>query len=115
MGLVRGSSEWIESYSRRTDVEGFFANMKSQSAENVRRRWRRVVGIVKTSLLAVCAVAATNMPLLRIWAERRGGYEDALCAPLPPDHGVEELSAAEAAAVKSSSQPPRSGPALDAA
>ena len=38
-------------------------NMKNPSSENVRRGWCRVVGIVKTSILAACAVAATNIRL----------------------------------------------------
>ncbi len=69
--LYWGSPEWIESYSRRTYVEGFFDNMKNPSTENVRRGWCRVVGMVKTSILAACEVAATNIRLLRSWAVGR--------------------------------------------
>ena len=113
--LVWGSPEWIASYSRRTHVEGYFGNLKQPTSGNVKRGWCRVVGIVKTSLLAACAAAATNMRLLRTWAEKRGGYDDALCAPLPQDHGFEELTEEEASALKRSSRPPRAGPAADAA
>ena len=56
--LYWGSPEWIESYAGRTSVEGFFGNMKNPSTENVRRGWCRVVGIVKTSVLAACEVSA---------------------------------------------------------
>jgi hypothetical protein len=112
--LYWGSPEWIESFSRRTYVEGFFGNMKNPSAENVRRGWCRVVGIVKTSILAACAVAATNIRLLRSWAEGRD-FTDPLCGPDDPDHGFEELSAAESAAVGDRLLPPRAGPPQPAA
>ena len=114
-----GSPEWIESFSRRTYVEGFFGNMKNPSAENVRRGWCRVVGIVKTSILAACAVAATNIRLLRSWAEtrRKGGrdFTDPLCAPDDPDHGFEELTAAASAEVRGRLFPSRAGPLQPAA
>ncbi len=64
--------------------------MKNPSAENVRRGWCRVVGIVKTSVLAACAVAATNIRLLRSWAEGRD-VTDARCAPDDTVHRFEEL------------------------
>ncbi|MGC8471754.1 MAG: hypothetical protein ACP5PM_05615 [Acidimicrobiales bacterium] len=95
-------------------MEGYFGNLKQPTSGNVKGGWCRVVGIVKTSLLAACAAAATKMRLLRTWAEKRGGY-DALCAPLPQDHGFEELTEEEANALKRSSQPPRAGPTADAA
>ncbi len=112
--LYWGSPEWIESYARRTYVEGFFGNMKNPSAENVRRGWCRVVGIVKTSILAACAVAATNIRLLRSWAKGRD-FTDPLCAPDDPDHGFEELTAAESTAVGDRLLLPRAGPPHPAA
>lgn len=87
-----GSPEWIASFSRRTHVEGYFGNLKNTSAGNVKRGWCKVVGIVKTAILLACAVAATNISLLRTWAERTGDITDLLCAPDPPDHGYEELT-----------------------
>ncbi len=89
--------------------------MKNPSTENVRRGWCRVVGVVKVSLLAVCGAVATNMRMLRSWAENIGGYDDPLCAPWPPDHGFEELTEERVIVVKRSSQPPRAGPTLDPA
>ena len=112
--LYWGSPEWIESYSRRTYVEGFFGNMKNPSAENVRRGWCRVVGMVKTSILAACAVAATNIRLLRSWAVGRN-VTDPLCAPDEPDHGFEELTAAASAEVRGRLFPSRAGPLQPAA
>ena len=87
-----GSPDWIASYARRTHVEGFFGNLKNPDTGNVRRGWTRVVGLVKTSLLTACAIAATNMRLLRAWSRRTGDITDPLCAPDPEDHGFEELS-----------------------
>lgn len=95
-------------------VEGFFGNMKNPSTENVRRGWHRVVGIVKTSILAACEVAATNIGLLRSWAEGRD-FTDPLCGPDDPDHGFEELTAAASAAVGDRLLPSRAGPPQPAA
>ena len=86
-----GSPEWIEAFARRTHVEGYFGNLKNTSSGNVKRGWCKVVGIVKTSILLACAVAATNISLFRTWAERTGDISDALCQPDPPNHGYEEL------------------------
>lgn len=86
-----GSPDWITSYARRTHVEGYFGNLKNADTGNVRRGWTRVVGLVKTSLLTACAIAATNMRLLRAWSTRTGDITDPLCAPDPEDHGFEEL------------------------
>ena len=90
-----GSEKWIESYTRRTNVEGYFGNWKNSSTENVNRGWCKVVGIVKTALLAVCAAAATNIRLLRTWSTKEPvppGFSDPLCEPDPPDYGYEELA-----------------------
>lgn len=102
-----GDDEWIASFSRRTHVEGFFGNLKNTSGGNIKRGWCKVVGIVKTSLLIACAVAATNIALLRTWAERTGYTDDPLCLVDPPDFGFEELTGEEAAT-------PANGPPLAA-
>lgn len=86
-----GSPEWIESYNRRSRVEGGFGNLKSSKTENVRRGWTHVVGIVKTSLMLVIAQTASNLRLLRGWAQRVSDYTDPLTRPDPPDYGFEEL------------------------
>jgi len=77
------------------------------SGGNIKRGWCKVVGIVKTSLLIACAVAATNIALLRTWAERTGYTDDPLCLVDPPDFGFEELTGEEAAT-------PANGPPLAA-
>jgi len=86
--------------------------MKNPSTENVRRGWCRVVGIVKTGLLAACAVAATNIRLLRTWSETHApaGLVDPLCAADPPDHGFEELTEAESLALADRLIPDDVGP-----
>lgn len=95
--LYWGSPEWIASVSRRTHVEGFFGNYKSSAGSKVTRGWCRVVGLVKTGFLAACAAAATNIRLLRSWSLDTGDITDPLTAPLPPDYGFEELTAADVA------------------
>jgi len=82
-----GSPAWIASYARRTHVEGYFGNLKNRDSGNVRRGWTRVVGLVKTSIMTACAIAATNIRLLRAC-----DITDPLCAPDPEDHGFEELT-----------------------
>jgi len=86
-----GSSSWIASYSRRTHVEGAFGNLKSAKTTHVTRGWINVVGIVKTSLMLAAAAVATNIRLLRKWAERTGDRTHPLAATDPEHHGFEEL------------------------
>lgn len=94
-----GSPEWIESFSRRTHVEGFFGTLKSRSATAITRGWCRVAGLVKTSFLAACAAAATNIRLLRAWSAKTGDITSPLTAPLPESFGFEELTGPEDAPV----------------
>ena len=89
--LYWGSPEWIASFSQRTHIEGAFGNLKSAKTENIRRGWAFVVGLVKTSPMLVCAVAAANLRLLRVWAARVGDFTDPLSVPDPEDDGFEEL------------------------
>ncbi len=90
--LYWGSDLWIASYIRRTHVEGSYANMKSPKTQNIRRGWCFVVGLVKTSILAVAAVAAVNIRLLRVWAAA-SGFHDVLCEPDPVGHYFIEYDA----------------------
>ena len=69
----------------------------------MRRGWTHVVGLVKTGLMVVMAQMATNVRLLRGWAERTGDRTDPVCRADPPDYGFEELGP-EAA------PPPATGP-----
>jgi hypothetical protein len=94
--LYWGSPEWIASHNRRAHVEGFFGNYKSTSGSKVTRGWCRVVGLIKTTFLAACEAAATNIRLLRSWSKKTGDITDPLCAPLPEDFGFEELTGHEA-------------------
>lgn len=89
--LYWGSDEWIESFNRRTYVEGSYGNMKNSNTENITRGWCCVVGIVKTSLLLAAAVAATNIRLLRAWAERTGDITDTMSIPKPDYEPWEEV------------------------
>lgn len=91
-----GTPEWTASQSRRTQVEGFFGNLKNSSTGNIKRGWCRVRGLVKTSLMFVCAAAATNIRLLRVWAKRVGYSGELLCEPDDADYGFEELDGAGA-------------------
>ena len=85
------SPTWIDSYARRSAIEGIFGNLRSQSTQNIKRGFCRVVGLVKTSLMLAFEAVAANIRLLRKWATRVGLTSDPLCAPFPADHGFEEL------------------------
>jgi hypothetical protein len=91
--LVWGSDDWIDSYSRRTHVEGTFGNYKSAKTADLQRGWIFIVGMVKTSLMLAAVAVATNIRLLRKWAARTGDRVHALCAVDPVDHGFEERDA----------------------
>jgi hypothetical protein len=85
-------------------VEGFFGNLKNPSSGNIQRGWCRVVGVVKTSILGACAVAATDISLLRSRSRRTGDVTDGLCAPEEPFYGFEELTRED---LERSGAPPR--------
>lgn len=89
--LYWGSPEWIAAYNRRTYIEGAFGNLKSAKTENVRRGWTFVTGLVKTSLMVACVTAASNLRLVRKWAERAGDFTDPLSKSDPEHAGFEEL------------------------
>ncbi len=86
-----GSPQWIESFARRTHIEGIFGNLRNQSTQNIKRGFCRVVGLVKTSLMLTFEVVAANIRIVRQWAKRTGLTTDPLCVPFPLDHGFEEL------------------------
>jgi hypothetical protein len=65
-----GSRDWISAYARRSRVEGWFGNAKSNNAEGLTRGAFRVMGIAKTSLMLGIYAAATNLRLLRAWTAR---------------------------------------------
>ena len=86
-----GSPKWIDSFARRSAIEGIFGNLRSQSTQNIKRGFCRVVGLVKTSLMLTFEVVAANIRLVRKWAKRTSLTTDPLCVEFPPDHGFEEL------------------------
>ena len=88
-----GSPEWTESYLRRNHIEGIFCNLRNQSTQTIKRGFRRVVGLVKTSLMLTFEVMAANIRLVRQWSKRTGMTDDPLCEVLLPDYGFEELDA----------------------
>jgi hypothetical protein len=88
---VWGSPDWIESFSRRTHIEGIFGNLRNPSTQNIKRGFCRVTGLVKTSLMLTFEVIAANIRVVRKWSRRTGLMSDPLCAPMPTNYGFEEL------------------------
>lgn len=88
-----GTEAWIGLFCQRTYVEGTYGSMKASTGGNVRRGWCHARRHVKVALLLACAIAASNLALLRTWAARTGNHELPYCEPDPPDHGFEELDA----------------------
>jgi hypothetical protein len=66
-----GSRDWITAFNRRSRVEGWFGNLKSNNTENLTRGAFRVMGLAKTSLMLGLYAAATNLRLLRTWQTRQ--------------------------------------------
>ena len=89
--LYWGSPEFCESYSRRSNIEGVFGNLRDTSNQNIKRGFCRVSGLVKTSLMLAFEVVAANIRLVRQWAKRNSLIDDPLCIPMAKDHGFEEL------------------------
>jgi hypothetical protein len=73
-----GSRDWINAFSRRSRVEGWFGNLKNDSTEALGRGAFRVMGLCKTSLMLGVYAAATNLRLLRAWATRCHDSDDLL-------------------------------------
>jgi len=71
-----GSAEWIGAFSRRSRVEGWFGNLKSENTEALGRGAFRVMGIAKTTIMLGIYSAATNMRLLRTWAKRTNDTDE---------------------------------------
>jgi hypothetical protein len=86
-----GSKAWVESYSRRTHIEGINADLKSAKTTHVTRGWHFLVGIVKNSLMLTCVAVASNIRRLRKWAQRTGDYTHRMSRPLEVGHGFEEI------------------------
>lgn len=88
-----GSPEWITAYLRRVYVEGTYGTMKSSTGGNVRRGWCHSRRRAKITILLACAIAASNLALLRAWATRTATTDLPMCELDPPYHGFEELDA----------------------
>jgi hypothetical protein len=86
-----GSPDWIASYSRRSHIEGIFGNLRNPSTQNIKRGFRRVVGLVKTSLMLTFQAVAGNIRLIREWSRRTGDVTDPLSELMPDNFGFEEL------------------------
>ena len=68
---IYGSKTWARSYGRRGgNVESFFAAIKDEAAEGVRRGRIRVRGLIKTGLAVAFAIASANVRLARAWDRR---------------------------------------------
>jgi hypothetical protein len=73
-----GSHDWIRAFSRRSRVEGWFGNLKNDNREALNRGAFRVTGLCKTSIMLAIYAAATNLRLLRHWAQRQHDNTDLL-------------------------------------
>lgn len=73
-----GTRDWINAFSRRSRVEGWFGNLKNEATEALNRGTFRVMGLAKTSIMLGIYAAATNLRLLRRWALRRYDSDDLL-------------------------------------
>ncbi len=83
----------VDTFNRRSRVEGWFGNLKNDNTEALGRGAFRVMGVCKTSLMIAVFAAATNLRLLRAWARRTLGNDDLMpllsTAAQPPIDSVE--------------------------
>lgn len=86
-----GSPRWIDSFARRSAIEGIFGNLRNLSTQNIKRGFCRVVGLVKTSLMLTFQAMAVNIRLIRQWSRRTGDVTDPLSELMPENFGFEEL------------------------
>jgi hypothetical protein len=73
-----GTPEWIDSYSRRTHVEGLFGRIKAPGKHGLAHGWTRIAGIVRTTLMLAMVVIAVNEQAVRTWRKAN---------PVNPDTG----------------------------
>jgi hypothetical protein len=62
-----GTPGWIDSYLRRTQVEGFFGRIKSPGKHGLAHGWTRITGIVRTTLMLTMVIMAANHEAVRKW------------------------------------------------
>jgi hypothetical protein len=71
-GVRFGSEEWYARYNPRNRVEGSFGVFKNLALTNWGRDYHRFVGLSRESLVAVFALCAHNMHMLRSWDAKTG-------------------------------------------
>lgn len=69
--LPYGSADWWDSWNRRNLVEGLFGNVKNDASQNLTRGRIRVMGLAKTSLMALFITMAANLRLTDTWHLRQ--------------------------------------------
>lgn len=65
-----GSSEWIDEFTQRPRIEGVYGVLESKDAQGVQRGWIRLVGIVRTDLMAIFAKMNYNLRTARGWMKK---------------------------------------------
>jgi hypothetical protein len=87
-----GSDKWIDKYSCRTSIEGFFGVFQSRDCEGVRRGWIRVVGLTAIALMTALAMVQYNLRTMRVWAQKNHYQgDDILLQPDPKTEGYEAV------------------------
>ena len=88
-----GTDPWIRDFNRRTFVEGGFGVLRNPAVGGLARGLFCIIGRTKVTLWLAALVAAVNIDAITRWAVRTGvvSDDDALAAPVGPDHGFEEL------------------------
>lgn len=66
-----GSEDWEDSYARRNRVEGFFGVLKDTSGTGHNRLVGRFFDFAKTAFVFACKTVATNLRMIRAWADDR--------------------------------------------
>jgi hypothetical protein len=79
-----GSDKWIEKYSCRTFIEGFFGTFQSRDGEGARRGWIRVVGITAIAVMTALAMVHDNLRIVRKWAQKNNFQSAAYPRSAPP-------------------------------
>lgn len=88
-----GTDAWIETYNRRTFIEGGFGVLRNPAVGALTRGLFCIIGLVKVTLWLAALVAAVNMRALAAWAARTGADSiDPALAPISDDDwAFEEL------------------------
>jgi hypothetical protein len=80
-----GSPAWLNSWDRRTYIEGAFGRMKNHHTGNIRRGFVCLTGRALVTIAVTAATVAYNLRELEDWYERATRYEaDTPAAPHNP-------------------------------